>query len=90
MNVGESKTVTIPVDQAYGPRREDLIVVMNRGQLPVNINVAVGQRLELTQENDQKYLVTVTAITHDTMTLDANHPLAGKELIFNLELVKIV
>ena len=89
MLVGESKTVNIPPEEAYGQRREDRIVTLSRDQLPVNLNVNIGTRLELTQENDQNFLATVTAMTHDTITLDANHPLAGKTLTFELELVGI-
>jgi FKBP-type peptidyl-prolyl cis-trans isomerase 2 len=90
MSTGESKTATIPVDQAYGPRREDMIMTMERSQLPPDLDPKVGQRLELTQMDDQNILVTVTAITDTTMTLDANHPLSGKDLIFDIELVGIV
>lgn len=90
MNTGESKTTTIPVDQAYGPRREDMIVTVERSQLPADLNPTVGQRLEMTQMDDQTLLVTVTAVTDTTMTLDANHPLAGKDLTFDLQLVGIV
>ncbi len=90
MNTGESKTTTIPVDQAYGRRRDDMIVTMRRDQLPPDLNPEVGQRLELTQMDDQTILVTVTDKTDTTMTLDANHPLAGKELTFDIELVGIV
>ncbi len=90
MNTGESKTTTIPVDQAYGRRRDDMIVTMRRDQLPSDINPEIGQRLELTQMDDQTILVTVTDKTDTTMTLDANHPLAGKELTFDIELVGIV
>ncbi len=90
MNTGESKTTTIPVDQAYGRRRDDMIVTMQRDQLPPDLNPEVGQRLELTQMDDQTILVTVTDKTDTTMTLDANHPLAGKELTFDIELVAIV
>ena len=90
MNAGESKTVTIPVDQAYGPRREDMVVTMERSQLPADLNASVGQRLQMTQADDKNILVTVTAVTDTTMTLDANHPLSGKELIFDIELVKIL
>ncbi len=89
MSLGESKTARIPVDQAYGPRRDDRIVTMQRTQLPSGFNPSVGQRLELTQTDDQRILVTVSAITDTTLTLDANHPLAGKELIFDIELLKI-
>ncbi len=90
MNVGESKTVVIPMEQAYGPRREDMIVTMGRDKLPPDLNAMVGQRLELTQENDQSVLVTVTNVTDEAITLDANHPLAGKALTFELELVGII
>ncbi len=89
MLVGESKTVTISPDDAYGPRRDERIVTMKRSQLPGNLNVKVGQRLELTQEDDQTILVTVTEMTGETITIDANHPLAGKTLVFELELVGI-
>lgn len=90
MNVGESKTTTIPVEKAYGPRRDDMIVIINRSQLPGDVQPNVGQRLELTQENDQIILVTVTGSTDSTITLDANHPLAGKALTFDLELVGVL
>jgi FKBP-type peptidyl-prolyl cis-trans isomerase 2 len=90
MNKGESKTVNIPTDQAYGPRREDMIVTVDRSQLPADLNPRVGQRLELTQMDDQTILVTMTDITDSSMTLDANHPLAGKTLTFDIELVGIV
>jgi FKBP-type peptidyl-prolyl cis-trans isomerase 2 len=90
MNTGESKTATIPVDQAYGSRRDDMIVTVERSTLPADLNPAVGQRLELTQMDDNTVLVTVTAVTDTTMTLDANHPLAGKDLTFDIQLVGIV
>jgi FKBP-type peptidyl-prolyl cis-trans isomerase 2 len=90
MNIGESKTTVIPVEQAYGPRRDDMIVTVKRDQLPPDLDAKVGQRLELTQTDDQTILVTVTDITESSMTLDANHPLAGKTLTFDIELVGIV
>lgn len=90
MNVGESKTTTIPVEKAYGPRRDDMIVTVKRDQLPQDVNPNVGQRLEITQEDNQTILVTVTDTTDNTLTLDANHPLAGRALTFELELVGIL
>ncbi len=90
MQAGEKKTATIPVDQAYGQRRDDMIVTMQRSQLPAGMDPKVGQRLELTQEDNSTFLVTITEITDSTLTLDANHPLAGKDLVFDLELVGIV
>ncbi len=90
MNVGDRKTTIIPVEQAYGPRRADLVVTMNRENLPPNTNVEVGQRLEITQADDRTFLVTVTAVSETGITVDANHPLAGKALTFDLELVGIL
>lgn len=90
MKTGESKTATIPADLAYGPRRDDMIVTLQRSELPPGLDPKVGQRLELTQTDDQTILVTVAAVTDMTMTLDANHPLAGKELVFDIELVSIL
>lgn len=89
MNTGESKTVIIPMDNAYGPRREEMIITMERSKLPADLVPQVGQRLELTQMDDQNILVTVTAVTDSMLTLDANHPLSGKDLTFDIELVGI-
>lgn len=90
MNVGESKTAVIPVEQGYGPRRDDMIVTLKRDTLPPGLTAKVGQRLEITQADDQVLLVTVTGVTESSITIDANHPLAGKVLTFDLELVGIV
>jgi peptidylprolyl isomerase len=90
MNTGDFKTAKLPMELAYGPRRDDMIVTMDRSQLPPELVPMVGQRLELTQTDDRKILATVTNVTDSTLTLDANHPLAGKTLTFDLELIAIV
>jgi len=90
MNSGESKTAVLPVDLAYGPHRADMVITMDRSQLPPGLNPSIGQRLELTQMDDQTILFTVTGITETALTLDANHPLAGKSLTFELELVNVL
>ena len=90
MNVGESKTAVLPVEQGYGPRRDDMIVTLKRDQLPPDLPAKVGQRLEITQTDDKVMLVTVAGVTESSITLDSNHPLAGKVLTFDLELVGIV
>jgi len=90
MNTGETKTTRIPVELAYGPRRDDMVVTINRSQLPADLAVQVGQRLEMTQTDDKVILVTVTNATDSTLTLDANHPLAGKALTFEIELIGIM
>ncbi len=89
MNAGEAKTVTIPSDQAYGPHHDDLLLVVERNQIPPHMTPEVGQRLEIRQADDQAIPVTVTKISDVNVTLDANHPLAGKDLIFDLQLVEI-
>jgi len=90
MNAGDSKRAVIPVDQAYGPRRDEMIVTVERSTMPPDLDPELGQRLELTQTDDSTMLVTVTAKTDSTLTLDANHPLAGKDLTFDIELVGVV
>jgi FKBP-type peptidyl-prolyl cis-trans isomerase 2 len=90
MTVGEHKTARVPMEQAYGPHREDMVVTMERSKLPPGLNPKIGQRLEMTQVDDQISLVTVIDASETTLTLDANHPLAGKELTFDIELVGIL
>ena len=89
MKIGESKTLTIPPEDAYGPVRDDMIVEVKKDKIPEDIDTAVGAKLQIQQPNGQPVPVTVTGATDDTVTLDANHPLAGKTLIFDVELVEI-
>jgi len=90
MNTGEKKTVIIPFAEAYGARQDSAVVSVERKNFPVNFVPQVGQRLELTQEDDSNVLVTVAGLTDTHITLDANHPLAGKDLTFEIELLSIV
>jgi peptidylprolyl isomerase len=90
MSTGDKRTVMIPFTEAYGPRQDKAVVEMERKNLPQNFIPQVGQRLEITQEDDSNVLVTVTAVTDSTIIVDANHPLAGKDLHFEIELVSIV
>lgn len=89
MAAGDKTSVTIPPDAAYGPKLDHLVMSVDRAQLPPDLDPELGDRLEMTGE-DQKMVVTVTEMTDDTVTLDANHPLAGKSLTFEIELVAIV
>jgi peptidylprolyl isomerase len=89
MKVGESKTVTIPVDLAYGPHLEDLVKVVPREQLPEDLQPEVGMQLETTGNDGSVMVVTVTEVTKTTITVDANSPLAGKDLTFEIKLVGI-
>jgi FKBP-type peptidyl-prolyl cis-trans isomerase 2 len=90
MEVNEKKTITIAPDQAYGPVQDQLISNIERSQLPEDITPEVGQMLVATAPDGRQTRVQVTAVQEDTVTLDANHPLAGKELVFDIELVEIV
>ena len=90
MKPDESKTVTIPPDEAYGPHREEMIADVPRQQFPPSVQPEVGQHFELKQENGEPIVVTVTQVSESEVTIDANHPLAGKDLIFDIQLVEIV
>ncbi len=87
---GETRTETIPAEQAYGPRREEMALVMERRRIPKGLELKIGQMLQVRGPEGENTRVTVTAISDSTVTLDANHPLAGKDLSFEIELVEIV
>jgi peptidylprolyl isomerase len=89
MKVGEKKTVTIPVDEAYGPHRDDLVAEVPREKLPSDLTPEVGQQLGVKRSDGGTSIVTITSVSDNTVTIDANHPLAGKDLTFEIELVKI-
>ncbi len=89
MEVGDNKTVTLTPDEAYGYRREDLIVDVDANQFPDNVKPRIGQRLQVRQPDGSLVNVQITGIEDGTVTLDANHPLAGETLIFDIELVAI-
>lgn len=89
MSPGESVTVDIPAAEAYGLRRSEMVAELNRSQLPKNIEVKIGQRLQMRQKSGQALVVKVTALSETKVTLDANHELAGKDLTFDIELVEI-
>lgn len=89
MTPGDSKTVTVESNNAYGPRREDLIAEVERNRIPEHIDPQVGQQLQINQPNGEAMVVTVTAVSESNVRLDGNHPLAGKDLVFDIELVEI-
>ena len=90
MAAGDSKTVTLPADEAYGDRNPELVQTVDREVFPENgVNVDVGQTYEMMSEAGQPMPVTVTAVEDAEVTIDANHPLAGQDLTFDLELVGI-
>ena len=90
MKPGDTKMVVIGAEEAFGQRREDLVVVVDRNELPSHLDPKVGDRLEMRQPEGKSMVLNVTEITDESVTLDGNHPLAGEDLTFDLELVEIV
>ena len=89
MNKGDSKNVSIPVDKAYGPRNEELVLTAPLSQVPTDLDPEIGQQLEMGGPNGELVVVKVVAMTDEHITLDANPPLAGEDLVFDIELVEI-
>ncbi len=89
MQVGETKTATIPSDEAYGPHRDEMVMVIQRDQLPDDLEPTVGQQLQMQRTDGRTAVVVVSEVSKTTITIDANHPLAGKDLTFEIELVEI-
>lgn len=90
MAPGDRKSVTIPVDEAFGEYDEERVFTVARKDLPDDLNPEVGDQLGLSDENDEVIGVTVMAVTDEEITFDANHPLSGEDLTFDIELVEIL
>lgn len=86
---GETRTFTVPPEKGYGPHDPRYVEVLERSMLPPGVELQVGRQLEITNEKGDRLLVLVVALTDTTVTLDGNHPLAGKELIFEIELLAV-
>ena len=89
MKVGDKKKVTIKPADAYGEHNAEGVIEVPRSELPDEIPLEVGTRLEMRSPDGRAIPVTITKVTDDTVTMDANHMLAGKDLVFDFELVKI-
>lgn len=89
MKVDEEKDINIPVAEAYGEKRDDLVFEVDRQQVPAEITPEIGQTLYLQQPDGTPMPVQIAAVNEAKVTLDANHPLAGQELNFNIKLVSI-
>jgi peptidylprolyl isomerase/FKBP-type peptidyl-prolyl cis-trans isomerase SlpA len=89
MEPGDSKTTEVEPEQAYGEHREDMVMEMERDQIPDDVDPEVGQQLQLRLENGQTVPVLITALGEESVTIDANHPLAGRTLLFEIELVDV-
>ena len=89
MEVGETKVVQITAEQAYGEYRPEGVLEVNRSEIGPDLQLEIGMRLQATQEGGRRVDMQVIAITEDTVTMDANHPLAGKDLTFDIQVVEI-
>lgn len=89
MNPGDKKTVHIPVDQAYGQRSEEMMMEYPKSDFPDDMTPEAGQELQMSDNAGNIFPVVITEVKEDTVVLDANHPLAGQDLIFDIELVSI-
>jgi FKBP-type peptidyl-prolyl cis-trans isomerase 2 len=89
MSVGEKKTVQIPAHEAYGERNDEMVMPYPISDFPADMQPAVGMELQMGDNAGNVFPVVIVDIQDDTVLLDANHPLAGKDLVFDLELVSI-
>jgi len=90
MNEGDRKTVSVPPEDAYGLHRKEFVFVMDKAQAPPHLKLEPGKRLQVRSNEGKTVIATITAITDDSVILDANDPLAGKTLSFEIELIKIL
>ena len=89
MIIGEKKTINIPADQAYGPKQEEMIMEFPKDRFPADMVPAIGMQLNMSNGSGQNFPVVIVELKEEIVVLDANHPLAGEELVFDLELVEI-
>ncbi len=90
MKQGETKTISIPSEEAYGERQEELIAKIDKKEFPPNISPKTGMQLQVKRPDGQMMPVMVIDVSEDTVTLDGNPPLAGETLIFDVEIVEFV
>ena len=90
MNVGDKATVEISAENAYGPRIDEAIQTVERSVIPPEVELTVGGQLQATAPNGQDLVFVVTELNEEMVTLDGNHPLAGQDLVFDIELVEVV
>jgi peptidylprolyl isomerase len=90
MTPGETRTVKVSAEEGYGARDEEMMVSLSRRDLPSELNPLPGQVLEITDDDGDIFPVTVAALTAESLVIDANHPLAGKDMVFELRLLEIL
>lgn len=89
MEIGESKTINIKPDMAYGDVHKDLIFEVDKKEVFEDMEIEVGQKVQIPQEEEEALIVEITKITDDIVIMDGNHPLAGKEIVFDIQLLEI-
>ena len=89
MKPGESKSLTLLPAEAFGDRREDLVVELPKDEFPQHIDPSVGLQLKLTNAGGTDLTVVITDVGNESVTLDGNHPMAGKTVVFDIELLEI-
>ncbi|MGC9435269.1 MAG: FKBP-type peptidyl-prolyl cis-trans isomerase [Methanomicrobiales archaeon] len=89
MEEGETKTITVSPDEGFGERRDGLVQAIDREQIPEEIEPEVGQQLSVQLQNGETITMTVTDMDENSVTLDANHPLAGHTLTFDLQMIEV-
>lgn len=89
MEPGEKKTINIPFLEAYGPRNQEMVIEVTKDKFPEDMEIELGLPLVMSDGQGHQFQVTIVEIKDTSVMLDANHPLAGKDLIFDLELVEI-
>lgn len=90
MTVGENKTVTIDPEDAYGPVRPEAKMEIGKNQFPENLQLAIGMPVPLTTAEGRDFMGTIASLNESTVTVDVNHPLAGQQLVFEIELLEIL
>jgi peptidylprolyl isomerase len=90
MQEGDTKTITLPPEEAYGPHKKELVHVMERSGFPEEINLGIGKMLRIRTQDEKYTVVAIKDFTEDSIVLDENDPLAGETLTFNIELIDIL
>lgn len=90
MQKGNTKTITLSQEEAYGSHKKELVHVMDRSSFPQEINLEIGKRLQVRTQDEKYGIVTIKDVTDDSIVIDENDPLAGKTLTFKIELVEII
>jgi len=90
LEIGETKTVILSPEKAYGPWFEELTVRVRKSDIPDDIKPVIGEKFKVWRPDGNLMPLTITEVTDHTVTLDANHPLAGKTLIYDIELIDII